>query len=164
MNQIYKTTNEDLIAILKTAESSLLYSGKIKFETSATWRNQFVPDFPGVYALFDQNELLYIGETGNLRKRMSDICRTVNHTFRKQLARKKFGADKKLKKFDEELELLLDTFFAENLYINFIEVNFGRTEIEEHLISRNQKSLLNSEKKRKLKLDLDESLTKPVIH
>jgi len=157
MSLIYKTTDDDIKTIIKTAEAQLLHSNKHKFKISATWRKDIVPDYPGVYALFDQNHvLLYIGETGNLRKRMSDICRTVNHTFRKQLARKKFGVDKKLKKFDKEVELQLDTFFEDSLYVNFIEVNFGRTEIEEHLITKHQEDLLNSEKKRKLKIQLDE--------
>ena len=35
------------------------------------------------------------------------------------------------------------------------EVNFGRTEIESYLVTKYQSNLLNSESKRKLKLELD---------
>ena len=90
---------------------------------------------------------------------MNDICRTVNHTFRKQLGHKRYGAIKTRKKFDTETEALLDLFFDEKLYVSFIKANFGRVEIETYLVTKYQKILLNSEKKRKLKLELDELQT-----
>lgn len=153
----YLQTIQDVRKAVKKAENNLLNSTKQKFQMSNDWRKQAVPNSPGVYALFENRDtLLYLGETGNLREGMSDICRTVNHTFRKQLARKRFGIDKSIKKFDENTELLLDTFFNDSLFVNFIEVNFGRTEIEEHLVTKYQNQLLNSEKKRKLKIQLDE--------
>lgn len=152
----YLINTEELFTILARAETDLLSGNKSKFLTTKIWRDKEVPDFPGVYALFENDKLIYVGETGNLRERMSDICRTVNHTFRKQLGHKKFGAIKTRKKFEPEIELLLDTFFQEKLYVNFIKVNFGRVEIEEYLVTKYQKNLLNSEKKRKLKFTLDD--------
>lgn len=123
------------------------------------WRKEFVPDFPGVYALYEKVDsdyiLLYIGETGNLRERMSDICRTVNHTFRRQLGQERFFAVKTSKKFTPEIETLLDTFFDENLYVSFLKVNFGRTEIETYFVTKYQSILLKSETRRKLKIELD---------
>lgn len=99
-----------------------------------------------------QSDLLYIGETGNLKERMFDICRTINHTFRKQYGHRKLNAPKTKKKFEPNIEKLLDNFFDEKLYVSFIKVNFGRTEIETYLVTKFQKLLLNSETKRKLQM------------
>jgi hypothetical protein len=149
----------ELKTSLFAAEKELNKSTKIKFVRAKTWRNEFIPDFPGVYALFerigDDYSVLYIGETGSLKERMSDICRTVNHTFRGQLAQKRFNGKKSKKKFDAEIETMLDTFFDDNLYLSFIKVNFGRTEIESYLVTKHQSNLLNSATKRKLKVELD---------
>ncbi|MGC4100884.1 GIY-YIG nuclease family protein [Ferruginibacter sp.] len=153
----YNLENSELTKVLKTAEKDLLSKSRIKFELSSTWRNQHVPDYPGIYALFEGlDNLIYIGETGNLRERMNDICRTVNHTFRRQFANKRYGVEKTKKKFDADIEIKLDNFFKEQLHLAFIEVNFGRIEIETYLVDKYQKALLNSEKKRKLKLTLDD--------
>lgn len=160
MQLTYLAESKDLITVFNQAEKGLLFSKKIKFEKTKLWRNTFIPDHPGVYALFEGKEgLLYIGETGNLKERMSDICRTVNHTFRKQLGHKRYGAIKSRKKFDSDIEALLDIFFNESLHVAFIEVNYGRVEIETHLVTKYQSALLNSVKKRKIKQQLDELIS-----
>ena len=110
---------------------------------------------PGVYALYEDNQiLLYIGETGNLRARMNEINRTVNHSFRKELGFTRFDGIKSKKKFEDNVELKLDDFFEQNLYVSFIEVNFGRLEIETFIITNHQTLLLNSIKKRKLDIEI----------
>jgi hypothetical protein len=140
----------DLSNTLKFAENELFNSRKIKFVKSAKWRNNNVPDLAGIYAIFDNdNRLIYIGESGNLRKRMSEIGRTVNHTFRKQIGFVYFGGEKCSRKYDDIIEKKLDNYFEENIYISFLPVNFGRLEIETYLVSRNQSTILNSVKKRK---------------
>lgn len=155
----YLLSDAELKKIFFEADKELAQNEKIKFQRLNKWRKEFVPDFPGVYALYEKANsnytLLYIGETGNLRERMSDICRTVNHTFRRQLGQQRFSAIKTRKKFEPEIETLLDTFFDENLYASFLKVNFGRTEIETYLVTKYQSTLLNSETKRKLKIELD---------
>lgn len=146
----YIVSEQDLNNIFHLAEMALLNGKKLKFERTKKWRDENIPDHPGVYALFEKDALLYIGETGNLRARMSDICRTVNHTFRRKLGQKKFGGDKVKYKYDNETEVLLDLFFDNELYLAYIEVDFGRLEIETHLVGKFQKMLFNSEKKRKV--------------
>ncbi len=152
-------TDTELRGALFAAEKELNEFNKIKFVRTKDWRNEFILDFPGVYALYerigDDYVLLYIGETGSLKERMSDICRTVNHTFRRQLGQKRFNGNKSKKKFDVEIESMLDNFFDDKLYLSFIKVNFGRTEIESYLVTKHQDILLNSETKRKLKMELD---------
>lgn len=149
----YLLENKNLFDMLKKAQSNLFASKKHKFQKSSTWRNEIVPNESGVYALFEgKDKLIYIGETGNLRERMNEINRTVNHSFRKQLGASRFGGIKSKKKFTDEVENLLDTFFKDHLYVSFIEVNFGRLEIETFIISNHQELLLNAEKKRKKEL------------
>lgn len=156
----YLLSDNELKDILFRADKELKDCEKIKFQRLNKWRKEIIPDFPGVYALYERREekyfLLYIGETGNLRERMSDICRTVNHTFRRQLACKHFNVPKAKGKLAKETENMLNKFFDENLYVSFIKVNFGRTEIESFLVTKYQKDLLNSETKRKLKMELYE--------
>ena len=149
----YNLPKAELIDFLHLAQENLLSAKRIKFEKSAEWREQNIPNYPGVYALFEKdNNLVYIGESGNLRKRMDEINRTVNHSFRKQTGFSKFNGIKSSKKYDSEIETKLDLYFAEELYVAYIEVCFGRLEIEEFIITNNQKLLTNSVKKRKLVL------------
>ena len=157
MKLTYIAELKDLNDIFNQAEKDLLFGEKLKFEKTKKWRDNSIPAFPGVYALFEgKDKLLYIGETGNLKERMCDICRTVNHTFRKQLGYKRYGGIKSKQKFNPEIESLLDDFFGESLHIAFIKVNYGRVEIETRLVTKYQTKLLNSVKKRKMKEELDE--------
>jgi GIY-YIG catalytic domain len=149
----YLLKNKTLFEILTNAQSNLFGSKKYKFEKSSNWRQTTIPNEAGVYALYEGTEkLIYVGETGNLRERMNEINRTVNHSFRKQLGANRFGGIKSKKKFPDDIEALLDIFFKEHLYVSFIEVNFGRLEIETFIIGNHQDLLLNSEKKRKKEL------------
>ena len=72
----YFYEDSQLDEFLSSAESALLGATKIKFERNLSWRRNYIPDSPGVYAFFDKNSLIYIGESSNLRARMSDVCRT----------------------------------------------------------------------------------------
>jgi len=88
---------------------------------------------------------------------MSDICRTVNHTFRRQIAKKRFNVAIISKRTQPNTEQMLDNFFDTKLYISFIRVNFGRTEIEAFLAEKYKDIILNAKTKRKLKLVLTDS-------
>ncbi|VXB46764.1 MULTISPECIES: GIY-YIG nuclease family protein [Chryseobacterium] len=153
---IFNLEDNELYKNLILAEKLLFESPKIKFERTLIWRKQYFKNVPGIYAIFEGNDkIIYIGETGNLCKRMSDITRTVNHTFRKKIGKLKFGGIKSSEKYDSEIEVLLDKYFDEELHITFIEVNFGRLEIETYLIDKYQKQIINSVKKRKLFFNYD---------
>lgn len=152
---IYKPS-EELLDTLHQAQEKLLRAKKHKVKKSVEWRRNEIPDSPGIYALFEKgNKLLYVGESGNLRKRMSDINRTVNHSFRKQIGNRKFNGIKTSKKFSDAVESKLDKYFNEEIYVSFIEVFFGRLEIEAFLISNHQQFLINSVSERKLKNIID---------
>lgn len=104
-------------------------------------------DFPngaGVYALYFNDELIYIGETADLNKRMKDLKNTYNHTFRKKIGFHFFNdAQIIIRKFSETIETRLNLIFQNCISVSFIQVNFGRAEIENYLINNNQ-NLLNS--------------------
>lgn len=152
----FKIASEEILDVLHLAQENLLRAERIKFEKSKQWRENKIPNSPGVYALFEKdNRILYIGESGNLQDRMNEINRTVNHSFRKQIGYLRFNGVKSSKKYDLDVETKLDKYFDEELYVAFIEVYFGRLEIEEFLISNHQQFLTNSVKKRKLKTIMD---------
>ena len=133
----YNMNRTELNNIFSIAEKQLLESRRLKFKKCNTWRSENVPNEAGIYAVFEnESELLYVGESGNLNARMSEINRTVNHSFRRQIGHLKFQGVKSTKKFSEKIEILLDEYFAKCLYVSFLPINFGRLEIETYLITR----------------------------
>ncbi|MGV0751773.1 GIY-YIG nuclease family protein [Empedobacter brevis] len=150
---LYK--ERELYKVLIKAEKQLFTSPRIKLERTLLWRKEYLTHIPAVYAIFENKKLIYIGETGDLLKRMSDITRTVNHSFRKQIGHRFFNGIKSSKKFEEEIEIKLDKYFDDTLYIQFIEVNFGRSEIETYLIDKFKDQLINGPKKRKQKYNYE---------
>jgi hypothetical protein len=90
---------------------------RVEYSDSPDWQRNF-DDIAGVYAAFDEDELVYVGETGNLRSRMRDLRDERTHTLRQ-----------KMNLLDEPLDWL--TFKA-------VTVLFGRKEVEEHIISRHK--------------------------
>lgn len=146
----YKLSQTKLNSTFENAENQLMHSNRLKFKKCKNWRNENVPDEAGIYAIFEnENELIYIGESGNLKDRMNEINRTVNHSFRKQFGHLRYNGIKSRKKFTDDVELLLDEYFANNLYVSFLPINFGRLEIETYLIDKYQEKIFNSVKKRK---------------
>ena len=119
-----------------------------------------IDNYQGVYLIYDETgkNLLYVGETGNLKKRRGDLYRTVNHTFRRHFGNAKYGkrnqhiADSK-SKYDEKTELDLTAAIGK-LQAVFVPIGIGRTEIEEHIIAQEKdkgsdSQLYNIRKKRK---------------
>lgn len=144
-----KLTTEDIITCVDQIESELFNATKIKFTFDKFWSSNF-PAKAGIYAIFDNNKLVYVGETANIKERMKEVKRTVNHSFRKKLG-KYLEPNAKVQgsKYPEALEQKLNTYFTNNLYFTSTEVNFGRLEIESYLIHRHCKNgLLNSIGKR----------------
>jgi hypothetical protein len=104
-------------------------------------RNSFLsfPNSPGVYAVYLFEELIYIGESADLKDRMKDMKNTYNHTLRKKLGFHFFHDAEILgRKFSNEIENRLNLIFQHGITISFVEVNFGRTEIENYVIKMNQ--------------------------
>ena len=122
---------------------------KIRFDFDRKWSSNF-PAKAGIYAIFDNEELIYIGETANIKERMKEVKRTYNHSFRRKLGKHlNQGAVIENGKFDEVIELALNGYFTNQISFSFKVLNFGRLEVESHLIHRHHKNgLLNSIGKR----------------
>jgi hypothetical protein len=139
----------DVLIELKT---ELFGSPSIKFEFSNDCYNNFQTK-PGVYAIYDENTIIYAGESGNLRQRMKDIRNTQNHNIRRLLGEHHFSNHKhywkasSTKKFHPEVEALVISYIESNIYVRSIATVIGRKELEELITSEN-KQLLNKRKKR----------------
>ncbi len=105
-------------------------------------RSYAFPAKPGVYCLFENEKLIYIGETGSIKARMSDIFRTQNHSFRRSLGKRHFAhvadvasvSSKKL--FPSDVEVLLTNYMEETIRVSFAPVAVGRAEVEEAVVEK----------------------------
>lgn len=94
----------------------------------------------GVYAIFEGSEIRYVGESGSLRARMNDLLSTLNHVVRRNIGAHKYSDHPKYqkattrKKFDPEIEALVEAFLQTEHKIAFLEIKLGRKELEEWLI------------------------------
>jgi hypothetical protein len=79
-------TKEEIKTYIDQMESELFNADKIKFTFDKNWSSNF-PSKAGIYAVFDKDALRYVGETANLKERMKEVKRTVNHSFRRKLGR-----------------------------------------------------------------------------
>jgi len=133
------------------AEKRLLNGTKIKFTFDKNWSNNFTTS-AGVYAIFSNETLLYIGESASVKERMKEIKRTINHSFRRKLGKHLYGDAAILYKgkYSLDIENALNEYYLQHIYVSFVEIEFGRIEIEEELIKRNI-NLLNSESVRNKK-------------
>ena len=141
-------TKQDVIKIAKEVDKALKTNDKIKFNFDKYWSSNFEKE-AGVYAIFDRDKLVYIGQTANLKERMKEVKRTYNHSFRRKLGRELHPELTKNPKgkFSDKIENELDAYFLKNISFTFKVIHFGRLEIESYLIHSNDE-LLNSKGKR----------------
>ncbi|MFK7979673.1 MAG: GIY-YIG nuclease family protein [Saprospiraceae bacterium] len=132
----------------------LLEQRKIKIDASKIWLQE-IRKTAGVYLIRINGEVKYVGETGNIYKRMNDLLKTYNHTFRRSLGKYLYSdsmdynkANSK-RKFSERIERKLDDYMRENCEVSFLEVKLGRKELEELVQERYGDKLLNMRSKRK---------------
>jgi hypothetical protein len=147
-------TKEKLNDAIEACENELFSNDKISYSKAKNWTSNF-PSHAGIYAIFDNNKFIYVGETADIKERMKDVRRTINHTFRRKLGKKLYGnAVLEKGKFDLDIENRLHEYCIENISFAYVKVNFGRLEIESSLIHTHKgKGLLNSIGKRN-KIDL----------
>lgn len=142
-------SSQQIQDIIDEVECALFTMSKIRFDFDRKWSSNF-PAKAEIYAIFDKEELIYIGETANLKERMKEVKRTYNHSFNRKLGRHlNKGAMIRNGKFDTIIELGLNNYLQSNISFSYIELNFGRLEVESQLIHRFcGKGLLNSIGKR----------------
>lgn len=136
---------------------------RAKLVDSSNWRQivmtrewtSKVPNEPGVYILKELDQIVYVGETGNLRGRMKDLLDSRHHTVRRTIG-KSFSSVEGFKqgtvkeKFPEHIEGLLNEHICNKLLIAYLPVFLGRKELEE-LIEKDlcRETKLNKRGKRK---------------
>jgi len=125
----------------KKVKAHLLKPGnRKKFVLTREWCKSF-SDKAGVYLIFREDKLIYVGETGHLRKRMYDLLNTKNHCLRRSCGEHLFSKHKNYIKasssisFPVEIEDLLNKWIEANLYISCLPLNLGRKEFEEWIFS-----------------------------
>lgn len=116
--------------------------------------DQEFPNKAGVYSVFEQCELIYIGESGNLKKRLRDLRNTKNHSLRRKLGEKLYSQLKSYfpasskESFPDTIEDKLTNYMEQNLFILALPTNACRKEIEEQAVKKYKKKLLNTRGKR----------------
>jgi hypothetical protein len=102
------------------------------------WTNQ-IPSEAGVYVLKENEKIVYVGETGNLKGRMNDLLDTRHHTVRRTIGEKLFSKKEGFikattkTKFPDHIECLVNEHICENLKIAYLVVQLGRKELEEFI-------------------------------
>tara|TARA_Y100001972_G_scaffold121316_1_gene165165 strand:- start:3234 stop:3671 length:438 start_codon:yes stop_codon:yes gene_type:complete len=139
----------EITSLLEEYEKNLLNLEAVPVEFDRMWPAQFSKD-PGIYVIYDNTEITYFGETGNIRKRMKDLRRTLNHSYRRSLGFYLFNeVATSSKKFSASIETQLNLYFEDQIKVATMPVAFGRLEFEEYLVEKYSDQLLNKKKKRK---------------
>lgn len=107
---------------------------------SRKWLKQFDGIGAGVYIIEEVGEIVYVGETKNIRQRMSHLLNTQNHTVRRNIGHMNFskidGFEKasSKKKFPEHIEQLVKDWIENKMRVSILHTIIGRKEIESYLI------------------------------
>lgn len=129
----YEVTNKE---ITKTAEkifNKLKTSIRYNFFTD---KNKIISQ-KGIYVVWKKNtyQPVYIGETRDLKARYKDMHNTLNHTLRRKTGKRKYKLTATSKqKFSNEIENELNEYFKNYLELSYIQITFGRVELQDELI------------------------------
>lgn len=142
---------------IQSSSTELLLDGEEIFfqQNSQSWFDAIVPDNKGIYMVFNNNQIIYIGETSSLIERY----KTHSGTTYFSALRRHIG--KTLLKFDfvqikvknkKNREFLEDddkqvTEYLKSCKVKFLPVNIGRYELEEFLIRKHHPVLNKKENK-----------------
>ena len=130
----------DIQTRLKEYESKVSRADR-QTPLSKGWKDKF-PEEGGIYVIWENELPVYVGETSGLKSRMGDLSRPINHPFPKKVT-----LILSLQKVPIEI---LRKKISESYKLSYLVVPFGRAEIEEYLILRWRKTLLNKPTKRLL--------------
>ena len=114
-------------------------------ELTRQWAKSFPAD-SGVYMLFEDGKLVYVGESGSLSGRVMDMLDSRNHTVRRALWELRFKdmpgykkATSSIKHPDHIEELVQEAM--KGFKISVLPIPFGRKEFEEHIESEHKPEL-----------------------
>lgn len=81
---------------LEDMENKLIKNeNKKRVELSSDWIKGF-PDEPGIYVAFEDDKVVYVGETGKIRGRMRDLRDSRNHNLRRNIGKHNFEIECRL--------------------------------------------------------------------
>jgi len=118
---------------------------------------QTAPNKAGVYALFEDDRLVYSGETGSIQGRMYDLLNDQHHQVRRNVGEKHYaeidGFEKasSFRKFPPHITELVNSHIQKRMKVAYLPVSLGRKELEERLITHHMEKeyILNKRSKRK---------------
>lgn len=106
-------------------------------ELTRSWAKSFTQS-SGVYMLFENDHLVYIGESGSISGRVMDMLNSRHHTVRRAIGEKRFahinGFAKATSsiKFPPHIEELVQGLLL-TFKISVLPISFGRKEFEEYI-------------------------------
>jgi hypothetical protein len=137
-------TKENITNHFIRLEKQLLSPKKrMNIELTRNWTKKFSIN-SGVYVIYENECICYVGETGSIRERMADLLDTRNHVIRRNVGNiifkkhDKFEKASASKKFHSDIETLLNDWILENLRISTLEIKLGRKEFEEYLCEKHK--------------------------
>ena len=126
---------------LEGYEKTLISSARLTPLSTTAWASE-VPQEAGVYVIWQGKKQIYVGQTSSLRARMVDLARPINHTFSRKTCKALEIAETSIEDFKKAMK---------KYRLSYIQVPFGRSELEEYLALRWRKSLINQPAARLLK-------------
>jgi len=133
--------DKDYKAHLDYLINHLINKDKLDITLNRAWSQDFY-DAPGVYIFFEQNNIVYVGETTSIKERMRDILDTRHHTLRRKIGALNFSEITGYKransksKFIPLIEELVSEWMIKRMKFSFVQVSLGRKELEELVIKR----------------------------
>ena len=95
-----------------------------------------------VYFFSEGDNIIYIGETINIHKRMANLKTSKKHIFLRHLGYAKLKELLKGKRvtskrgLPDEIEKKVKTYIMDNIFISHLPVSLGRKELEEYMINK----------------------------
>ncbi len=112
-----------------------------KIKLSRDWVNK-LPAEPGIYVVFENNKVVYVGETGNIRGRMKDLLDSRHHILRRNIGRYNFSNEPNYenattkKRFPEHIEKKVNQWLEKKTKVSILPLKIGRKELEETLVRK----------------------------
>lgn len=151
-------TQTEINKYLKSLRSKLIrVSNHRKIFMTREW-TRLAPTEAGVYVIIENKKIIYVGESGNLQGRMTDLLDSRHHTVRRTIGKKHyfnvkgFKSATSKKKFPPHIEDLVNDHICKRCYMSYLEVPIGRKELEEFIQNEIEaENGLNIRSKRKVK-------------
>lgn len=128
------TMPADVQGWLEDYERLLVAEPRRRLEATGDWAVKY-PAEAGVYVIWDGATPIYVGESSSLALRMADIRRPVNHPFPKEICAEHGMGEDGL--------VALSRFMSSRYTVSCLRIPFGRREVEEYLVLRWRRHVLN---------------------